>query len=104
MGLLSLLFGQTDTSELTAVIKNGACLVDVRSQGEFASGSVKGALNIPLDSLPHCLNQLKGKKSIVLFCRSGARSAQAKRILEKSGYKNVLNGGTWQAVNKATNG
>jgi rhodanese-related sulfurtransferase len=40
------------------------------------------------------------KKNIVVFCRSGNRSGQAKVILENNGIKNVTNGGTWQDVNK----
>lgn len=98
MGFFSALFGKTDNSQLTEVIKDGAFLVDVRTPAEFSAGSVKGAVNIPLDRVPSQLSKFKNKKSIVVFCRSGSRSGQAKRILEQNGFQNVINGGTWQNV------
>lgn len=104
MGLLSALFGNKDNGKLAEAVKGGACLVDVRTPGEFSTGSVKGAMNIPLDSLHTQLTKLKGKQNIVVFCRSGARSGQAKLILEQAGFQNVVNGGPWQDVNRAMNG
>ena len=72
----------------------------VRSPGEFASGSDKGAVNIPLDNLRQQLTKFKGKQHIVVFCRSGNRSSMAKNMLSQSGFQNVTDGGTWQNVNK----
>ncbi len=92
------IFGAPDNSKLTEAIREGAFLVDVRSPGEFASGSVKGAVNIPLDRIAGELSRLKGKSNVVVFCRSGNRSGQAKRILEQNGFQNVINGGTWRNV------
>src|SRR5690554_452465 len=103
MGFFSALFGKTDNSQLTEVIKDGAFLVDVRTPAEFSAGSVKGAVNIPLDKVPSQLSKFKGKKNIIVFCRSGSRSGQAKSILENNGLQNVINGGTWQNVNQAAN-
>ena len=100
MGFLSSIFGGTDNANLTEAIKEGAFLVDVRSAGEFASGSVKGAVNIPLDKIGSQLAKFKGKKNIVVFCRSGNRSGQAKSILGQNGFQNVINGGTWSNVNQ----
>lgn len=77
-----------------------AFLVDVRTPAEFAEGSAKGAVNIPLQELPQRLNDLKGKEQIVVFCRSGNRSSQAEAILKQNGFTNVINGGTWQQVDK----
>lgn len=94
MNFFSAIFGTSDNSKLTETIKEGAFLVDVRTPGEFASGSVKGAVNIPLDTVNSQLAKFKGKKNIVVFCRSGNRSGQAKSILEQNGFQNVINGGT----------
>lgn len=79
-------------------IADGAFLVDVRTPEEFKSGSAKGAVNIPLDTVMQNLKHFEGKSHIVVFCRSGNRSGQAKSILESNGFKNVTNGGTWQDV------
>lgn len=97
------LFGGNN-GQVTEAIQNGAFLVDVRTPAEFASGSVRGAVNIPLDNIQGQLAKFRDKKSIVVFCRSGARSGQAKHILERNGIQNVINGGTWQQVNQAKNG
>jgi phage shock protein E len=100
MGFFSAIFGGADNVRLTEAIKEGAFLVDVRSAAEFASGSVKGAVNIPLDRIGSQLAKFKGNKNIVVFCRSGNRSRQAKSILEQGGFQNVINGGTWSNVNQ----
>ena len=97
LNFLKQLFGGGKES-LSQAISEGAFLVDVRSPAEFKSGSVKGAVNIPLDSISSQLAKFKNKKHIVVFCRSGMRSSQAKSILEKNGFDNVLNGGTWNSV------
>lgn len=102
MGFLTNMFSMASSSNvnLEEVVKNGALLIDVRSKAEFASGSAKGAKNIPLETIEQKLNDFKDKENIVVFCRSGNRSAQAKRILESKGFNNVINGGTWQDVNR----
>lgn len=100
MGFFSAMFGTTDNTKLSEAIQEGAFLVDVRSAGEFASGSVKGAVNVPLDRVGSQLAKFKGKKNIVVFCRSGNRSSQAKGILEQNGFQNVINGGTYQNVSQ----
>jgi rhodanese-related sulfurtransferase len=99
MGFFSNIMGGNSSNEkLSSIIQEGAFLVDVRSPSEFASGSVKGAVNIPLDSVTQQIKKFEGKKHIVVFCRSGNRSGQAKQILEQNGFNNVTNGGTWENV------
>ena len=100
MGIFDSFFGGGNATNeaLAKVITEGAFLVDVRGPGEFAGGSAKGAVNIPLDTITQHLNKFNGKKHIVVFCRSGSRSSSAKSILEQNGFKNVTNGGSWQNV------
>ena len=99
MSFLNFLFGGGDSVDLKTLIEEGAFLVDVRTPGEFASGHVKGSVNIPLDAVQNQLAKFKNKKHIIVFCRSGSRSGMAKNILEQNGFKNVVNGGTWDRVN-----
>ena len=73
-------------------------LVDVRTPEEFNSGSVNGAINIPLSVLEQEFSQFKNKENIIVFCRSGARSGNAQIILQQYGFENVVNGGPWQNV------
>jgi rhodanese-related sulfurtransferase len=100
MGFFQNLFGGGPTVDLKSVIDKGALLVDVREPGEFASGSAKGAINVPLGSISGQIAKFKNKENIIVFCRSGNRSGQAKMILEQNGIKNVVNGGTWQNVSQ----
>ncbi|MCS6916649.1 MAG: rhodanese-like domain-containing protein [Chitinophagales bacterium] len=100
MNFLHNLFGGASpaSEELKAVVRNGAFLVDVRTPEEFATGSVPGAVNIPLDTVPQRVDDFRNKENIVVFCRSGNRSGQAKAFLEQNGIRNVFNGGTWEDV------
>lgn len=98
MNILNQFFSNTENSNLQKLISEGAFLVDVRTPEEFIGGNVKGSVNIPLDIISFKLEKFKDKKNIVVFCRSGNRSGQAKIILEHNGIANVTNGGTWDQV------
>lgn len=102
-GIFKNKFVQNENIEVKNAVNTGIFLVDVRTPVEFASGSVKGAVNIPLDTLHNHLYKFKDKKNILVFCRSGNRSEQAKRVLDSNGFQNVINGGTWERVNRILN-
>jgi|JI9StandDraft_1071089.scaffolds.fasta_scaffold206198_4 phage shock protein E len=102
-GIFKNIFSNSDTTQIKDIISKGAFLVDVRTPAEFAEGHVNGSINIPLDQVQNQLAKFKGKENIVVFCRSGNRSSQAKSILEQNGFTNVTNGGTWQEVNQIIN-
>lgn len=86
---------------LADALKNNPYLIDVRSTAEFAMGSAAGAVNIPVDILPVRINEVPKDRTIIVFCRSGARSASATQILKNAGYQNVVNGGGVSAVQRA---
>ena len=92
------IFKGNQGSDLQTVINEGAFLVDVRSPAEFSLGSVKGAVNIPVDSIKAKLASFANKKAVVVFCQSGGRSAMAKMVLKQNGITNVINGGTWKKI------
>ena len=73
------------------VTKQGAFLLDVRTPGEFEGGHLDGATNIPVQELEAKLASLPAKKDqdIVIYCRSGARSATARQMLLKAGFTKV---------------
>ncbi len=75
-------------------IAAGARIIDVRTPVEFRDGSYPGAVNIPLASLPARMHELEPRSApIVLFCASGARSAQGARLLKQAGFTDVINAG-----------
>jgi NADPH-dependent 2,4-dienoyl-CoA reductase/sulfur reductase-like enzyme/rhodanese-related sulfurtransferase len=85
--------------ELESVLDHGATLVDVRTAGEFAAGSIPGAVNMPLDDLRLRHAELEGRP-LVVHCQVGQRGHTATRLLAQLGHdvKN-LDGGykTWAA-------
>lgn len=64
-------------------------LIDVRTPDEFASGHIQGALNIPVESLESRLSEVPSGQPIVVYCRSGNRSATASQILAGEGYTSI---------------
>ncbi len=71
------------------LLQQGAMVVDVREPGEFSSGHLPGAVNIPLGSLSTELpRRVPDKNQVVLLhCLSGARSGMAQRRLKAMGYR-----------------
>ena len=66
----------------------GYLLLDVRNEGELKSnGRLKGAINIPLDSLRDRMAELPKDQPIIVSCHSGLRSYAAERILKQNGYQ-----------------
>jgi len=76
--------------------QRGALVVDVRSTGEFAGGSVPGSVNIPMDQIPDAMGQWAKDQALLLCCASGVRSAHVQRYLQQEGYTDVHNAGPWQ--------
>lgn len=64
-------------------------LVDVREPSEYRSGHIPKAINIPLRTLAHNLNQISHNRPVVLYCSSGYRSAMGVMTLHLLGYENV---------------
>ena len=89
--------GGIDPATVHAKIKAGALVVDVRTPAEFAAGAYPGATNIPLAEIEQRLADFGDhKRAIVVYCRSGNRSGQAKVILEKNGFSDITNGGVFK--------
>lgn len=68
-------------------------LVDVRTGAEYADGYIPGAVNIPYTEITEGLAGTDHSKLIIVYCRSGNRSGQAKAALEEAGYVNVVDFG-----------
>ena len=73
--------------------RTGIQVIDVREVSEFtdALGHIPGARLIPLSTLPAHVAELDRGRPVVAVCRSGARSAQASVMLQKSGLTRVAN-------------
>ena len=95
---LKKIFGMGRKTDYPALMKEGAQIIDVRSQDEFRGGHIKGAVNIPLHLLRSNMTKIKKDKPIITCCASGMRSASAKNMLESAGFTQVYNGGGWMSL------
>ncbi len=69
-------------------------LLDVRSEMEFETEHIPGAINIPLETIEASLSKIaEMPKPIVVYCLSGGRSGIASGLIKQSGLQEVYNGG-----------
>jgi rhodanese-related sulfurtransferase len=91
-------------SEAAAWIKSkpDLQLIDVRSEHEYASGRLAGAELIPVQEIDDRLSEIDERRPVLLYCRTGHRSAYALKILREIGYAEAehLQGGinAWRAA------
>ncbi|MDD2925452.1 rhodanese-like domain-containing protein [Rhodoferax sp.] len=71
---------------------NSVYLIDVREPQEFASGTFKGAINMPVNGLDNAIDKLPTDKPIIFFCGAGGRSGEAHDMvkLHKPALKTVF--------------
>lgn len=82
--------GIVDGQTARRLVAAGARLVDVRSQGEFDAGHIEGALLIPYDQIASRAAELGPKDTpVVLYCRTGRRTAIAASALAELGFTQV---------------
>jgi rhodanese-related sulfurtransferase len=102
-GLLLLTGCQKQMSELDKIVEeNNYIIVDVRTESEFETGHVKDAINIPVETIDPSVN-LDKNKTIIVYCRSGRRSANAASMLKQYGYK-VYDLGAYESITKFEKG
>lgn len=81
-------------------------IIDLRDNGAFERGHIKGSMNIPLKELPSAFRRLDPGKTVVCLCSGGIQSAYAVMYLFMKGFKEVflLSGGFagWQRLGYGT--
>lgn len=99
-------FKQLNTNLAVQLLNNDQTIVlDVRETKETHDGMINNAKHMPMSEFKKRLTELQKNKTnpILVYCRSGSRSAQACRMLVKEGFENVsnLSGGmmSWMAAN-----
>jgi len=79
-----------DPAEAHRLVDAGALLLDVRTAEEFSTGHLPGATNVPVQELESRLSEVGDQnRPVVVYCRSGARSARASGILRAHGFRSV---------------
>lgn len=92
--------GRIHGKQAQALIKQGAFLLDVRTPSEFASGHIEGAINIPVQALAQRFTELPQDKAIIVYCRSGRRSASATQMIHEAKFASVYDLGPMSAYPK----
>lgn len=92
---------QTLDDGLDKLIKNGAIILDVRTEKEFETGHIEGSLNISLGTIRERYIELDPEKTYITVCSHGLRSVKVESILKEKGFKKVYNGGAWSDLQKS---
>ncbi|MFT5820378.1 MAG: rhodanese-related sulfurtransferase [Crocinitomix sp.] len=84
---------EINPKDVQAAVKRGSVFVDVREPHEIAelSYAIEGHLQIPLGNIQTRMSEISKDSSVIIGCRSGARSMQACQFLSMNGYTNVKN-------------
>ena len=76
-------------------------LVDVRTAGEYRDGAVKGAINVPVESIKKAERKLGSKdRPILVYCATGSRARAGVMALRAMGYTQVFNLGSLDSARR----
>ena len=70
---------------------DGPALLDVREPHEYSLADLPDSIKVPLGALPRSLDKIPKDRELVVYCRSGARSANAVQFLLQSGFDKAVN-------------
>jgi len=96
MSLFGFLSGRADATARIAsdrarsLVSDGAALLDVRTAAEFRLGHIDGATNIPVGEIDRAKTIIDTSTPVIVYCRSGARSARAAIRMKSLGYEAVF--------------
>ena len=95
MGYSNTEYKTIDAEEAKLMMDNQeVIIIDVREENEYTRGHVPNSILIPLSTIKEENDILPEKeKTILVYCRSGSRSAKAAKILSHMGYKHIYNFG-----------
>ena len=90
MSLLKRLFG-IKTTDFNQLLEDGAYIVDVRTPGEVADGTLENATNINFKEadFKEKMAKLDKNKPVFVYCQGGVRSAKASSACKEMGFKEI---------------
>lgn len=93
-------YQEVKVSEVRGLVENNAFIIDAREKGEFESGHLKHAVNIPLSEFRNRLDEIPTNEPVYVHCRSGQRSYNMVIALNNLGYTNIYNiSGSYLGIN-----
>ncbi|WP_370898429.1 rhodanese-like domain-containing protein [Chryseobacterium gossypii] len=94
---------QTLDHGLDKLIKNGAVILDVRTEKEYETGHIAGSKNISLGTIRERYTELDPDATYITVCSHGLRSVKVEAILKEKGFRHVYNGGAWSDLQSSLN-
>jgi len=84
---------EVDVKQLKDMLDKGIdfILLDVRNDNEVILSNISKSIHIPMNTIPNRFTELDKSKEIVIYCKSGKRSAKVCEFLINNGYKNIKN-------------
>ncbi|MFR7873463.1 rhodanese-like domain-containing protein [Peptoniphilus sp. HMSC062D09] len=91
---------ETNVNDIDKI--SDAFIIDVREDEEvFETGTIKGAVHLPMMTVPNNLNKIPKDREIYILCRSGRRSYEVASYLSELGYNAInLKGGIIKYMGK----
>jgi phage shock protein E len=83
--------GNVTNAGVRDLVAKGARLIDVRTAAEFEAGHIPDAENVPIEGLPAAAGVWDKAAPLVVYCATGARSANASAYLKAQGFTHVYN-------------
>lgn len=81
-------------------LEHGALILDVRTEEEYRTGHIDGAINMSLGTIRERYKELDPQQTYITTCSHGLRSVKAESLLKERGFKQVYNGGAWPDLEK----
>ncbi|MBW8522657.1 rhodanese-like domain-containing protein [Chryseobacterium chendengshani] len=91
---------QTLDNGLDQLVRDGAVILDVRTEKEFKMGHISESKNFSLGTIRERYTELDPGKTYITVCSHGLRSVKVETILKEKGFKKVYNGGAWSDLKK----
>ena len=86
---------EVSIEQLKQAQQDGAMVIDVRNDDEYAAGHVAGAASIPLPEIEARMQELPKDQTLYFICQGGGRSGKAADLLSESGFDvRSVGGGT----------
>ena len=81
----------SDVKEILTEKPRDYRLIDVRTPREFDAGHIEGAENIDVQasSFRQIISEIPRDEAVIVYCRSGNRSAKAVGIMQELGFENI---------------
>lgn len=85
-------YGDITIEQAKSLIESKPSLIilDVRTQEEYDSDHIEGAILIPVDELENRLDELSKNDELLVYCRTGNRSTNAVNILQANGFTKIF--------------